>query len=64
MDRRNLEKHLRCYGCFLHHHGGNHDIWLNPRNLKQAPMPRHRKIKRGTARGICRILEIPKPPGL
>jgi hypothetical protein len=64
MNRRDLEKHLRSFGCLLHHHGGNHDIWLNPRNLRQAPVPRHRQIKRGTARGVCVILEIPKPPGL
>jgi hypothetical protein len=44
----------------LHHHGGKHDIWFNPVNLAQAPLPRHPKLKRGTARGICRILGIPR----
>ncbi|HEV3255327.1 MAG TPA: type II toxin-antitoxin system HicA family toxin [Gemmataceae bacterium] len=63
MNRRQLERHLRARGCLLHHHGGKHDIWLNPLNLAQAPVPRHRKIKRGTVRGICRILGIPRPPG-
>ena len=64
MSRRDLERHLRRCGCVLHHHGGNHDVWLNPHNLAQAPVPRHSRIKRGTARGICRILGIPHPPGI
>jgi len=48
----------------LHHHGREHDIWVNPANLAQAPVPRHTRIKRGTVRGICRILGIPRPPGM
>ncbi len=63
MNRRQLERHLREHGCFFHHHGGNHDIWVNPANLAQAPVPRHNWIKRGTVRGICRILGVPRPPG-
>ena len=51
------------YGCVLHHHGGNHDVWVNLSNLAQAPVPRHSRIKRGTVRGICRILGIPRPRG-
>ncbi|HUI69921.1 MAG TPA: hypothetical protein VL354_05335 [Spirochaetia bacterium] len=27
-------------------------------------MPRHATIKRGTVRGICRLLGIPTPPGV
>jgi hypothetical protein len=64
MKRLQLERHLREHGCVLHHHGGKHDVWLNPANLAQAPVPRHRWIKRGTVRGICRILGIPRPPGI
>lgn len=63
MNRRELERHLRALGCTLHHHGGKHDVWLNPSNLAQAPVPRHSTIKQGTVRGICRILGIPKPSG-
>jgi len=47
----------------LHHHGGKHDIWLNPRNLSQAPVPRHSELKKGTVKGICRILAIVAPRG-
>ena len=64
MNRRKLERHLRDQGCILHHHGRKHDVWVNPTSLAQAPVPRHNWVKRGTALGICRILGIPRPPGL
>jgi mRNA interferase HicA len=63
MNRRKLEKHLREQGCILHHHGAKHDVWVNPTNLAQTSVPRHNKIKRGTVRGICRILGLPRPSG-
>ena len=63
MNRRDFERHLRSHGCVLHHHGGKHDVWLNPANLAQSPVPRHSKIKHGTLRGICRILGISPPRG-
>jgi hypothetical protein len=64
MNRREFESHLRQHECELHHHGGRHDVWLNRANLAQAPVPRHRKLKKGTVRGICRILQIPIPPSV
>jgi hypothetical protein len=64
MNRRKLERHLRARGCILHHHGAKHDIWVNPTNLAQTSLPRHNKIKRGTVRGICRILGVPRPLGI
>jgi mRNA interferase HicA len=64
MKRLAFERHLREHGCVLHHHGAKHDIWLNLVNLAQAPVPRHDQIKRGTVRGICRILGVPRPPGV
>ena len=39
-------------------------MWVNPATDRQAPVPRHRWIKKGTVRGICRILEIELPTGL
>ena len=60
MQRRLLEKHLRDHGCRFDHHGGEHDVWTNPRTRTDATVPRHREIKRGTAIGICRQLGIPK----
>ncbi|MGH9411231.1 MAG: type II toxin-antitoxin system HicA family toxin [Vicinamibacterales bacterium] len=61
MKRREFERHLREHGCFLHHAGGSHDIWVNPANGAQAPVPRHGTLKRGTVRGICQRLGIPHP---
>ena len=64
MKRRKLEKHLRDHGCFLHDHGAKHDIWVNPANEAKASVPRHDVIKRGTVRGICQILGVPRPAGI
>jgi mRNA interferase HicA len=64
VSRIDLERHLRDQGCLLHHHGANHDIWLNPANMRKSPVPRHKDIKKGTVRGICRILDIPRPAGM
>jgi mRNA interferase HicA len=52
---------LRANGCALAREGGSHTIWKNPANGKVAPVPRHREIKEGTARAVCRQPEIPKP---
>jgi hypothetical protein len=35
VHRTDVERHLREQGCFLHHHGANHDVWLNPANMKE-----------------------------
>jgi mRNA interferase HicA len=56
-----LERHLRGQGCILFREGGAHSLWLNPTNRKITSVPRHREIKEGTVRGICRQLEIPRP---
>lgn len=61
MKLADLERHLRQHGCLFHREGGAHTIWLNPVTRKIASVPRHREIKEGTVRVICRQLEIPKP---
>jgi mRNA interferase HicA len=61
MKLRDLERHLRGQGCTFFREGGAHTVWLNPLNRKIASVPRHREIKEGTARGICKQLEIQKP---
>ena len=62
MSRHTLEKHLRKHGCQFSHHGQRHDFWFNPANLAIAPVPRHKQIKRGTVRSICRVLKFSLPP--
>ena len=64
MNRRALEQHLRQHGCIFNHHGKKHDFWFNPMTLAIAPVPRHKVIKRGTVRSLCRILSIPLPAEL
>ena len=61
MKLADLERHLRGHGCEFHREAGAHSIWLNPANRKIASVPRHREIKEGTVRAICRQLEIPRP---
>jgi len=61
MKLRDLERHLRRQGCVFFREGGAHTVWLNPSNRKITSVPRHREIKEGTARGICKQLEIPRP---
>jgi hypothetical protein len=64
VDRRKLEQHLREHGCEFHHHGGKHDVWWNPANEQMTSVPRHRTVKKSTARAICRQLDVPRPDGL
>ena len=61
MKLRDLERHLRGQGCVFYREGGGHTVWLNAANRKITSVPRHREIKEGTVRGICRQLEIQCP---
>jgi hypothetical protein len=64
MNRREFEAHLRAHDCEFLRHGSRHDIWINRVNGRHAPVPRHRIIKKGMVRTICRQLDVPIPPGL
>ena len=61
MKLADVERHLHQQGCVLLREGGAHTIWLNPQRRKIASVPRHREIKEGTIRAICKQLEIPRP---
>jgi predicted RNA binding protein YcfA (HicA-like mRNA interferase family) len=56
-----LEKHLRRNGCAFWREGGSHSVWHHPARRKIASVPRHREIKEGTVRAICKQLEIEQP---
>jgi hypothetical protein len=43
--------------------GAKHEMWENPTTAQRSVVPRHREIKTPTARGICRQLSVPVPPG-
>jgi mRNA interferase HicA len=56
LKRIDLPKKLREMGCVFQRHGGNHDWYINPTNGKAQPIPRHREIKEGLAKGIIKRL--------
>lgn len=64
MKRRELERHLRGYGCRFYEHGAKHDGWINPLTGAKTTIPRHANINRFTAKTICRILSVPLPSSL
>jgi len=41
MKRSALVKHLEKNGCHLLREGGNHAIYINPKNQKQTAVGRH-----------------------
>jgi hypothetical protein len=61
VKRRDLEQHLRQHGCRLGRHGRGHDIWENVRIGSDSSVPRHREVKPGLVRKICKDLQIPAP---
>ncbi|NQV02218.1 MAG: type II toxin-antitoxin system HicA family toxin [Bacteroidia bacterium] len=58
MKRYNLIRHLRKNGCHLLREGAKHCLYVNPANNKISTVPRHREIKKFTAKQICRDLDI------
>ena len=45
MKRRDFIRELTQAGCYLKRHGKKHDIYVNPKNRRKAPVPRHSEIK-------------------
>jgi mRNA interferase HicA len=58
MKRGDFIRQLVDAGCYLKRHGKEHDIYANPRNGRQAPVPRHSEIKDSLVRLIRRQLGI------
>ncbi|MGH7902053.1 MAG: type II toxin-antitoxin system HicA family toxin [Thermodesulfobacteriota bacterium] len=52
MKRREFVRELFKAGCFLKRHGASHDIYINPKTGKKAPMPRHNEIKES----LCELI--------
>jgi mRNA interferase HicA len=52
MKRTVLVRILMNKGCKLVRHGKKHDIFLNPKTNRKAPVPRHTEI----ADSLCRII--------
>jgi predicted RNA binding protein YcfA (HicA-like mRNA interferase family) len=64
VKKRDLERHLTEHGCTLARQASNHEVWQNSATGQRSTVPRHREIKPPTARGICRQLAVPAPPGV
>jgi mRNA interferase HicA len=52
MKRGNFIRELVKAGCYLKRHGKKHDIYANPQNGKQVPVPRHAEIKES----LCQLI--------
>jgi hypothetical protein len=52
VKRQAFLRELEQAGCELVRHGRRHDVFRNPANGRQAPVPRHREIA-GT---LCKII--------
>jgi len=58
MKREQFIKELTRLGCVLKRHGGRHDIYLNTRNGRLAPVPRHSEIKETLCKTIRKQLGL------
>ena len=58
MKRREFVAELHRAGCVLARHGSRHDVFRNPANGRQAPVPRHREISDSLCAVIRRQLGI------
>ncbi|CAN5899391.1 hypothetical protein BH24DEI2_BH24DEI2_01890 [soil metagenome] len=53
MKRRDFIRELVNAGCYLQRHGKKHDLYVNPRDGKKSPVPRHTELKE-TLREVIR----------
>ncbi len=44
MKRSEFIRWLQQHHCVLHRNGGRHDIFMNQKNGKKQPVPRHNEI--------------------
>ncbi len=58
MKRKQFIKYLNKHGCQLLRHGSNHDIFVNIKNGRKQPVPRHNEIDNDLIKHICKYLEI------
>jgi len=63
MKRKALLTHLAAHGCRQEREGSRHSIWINPATGEIQAIPRHKEIKKFTARSICRRLGVSHPKG-
>ena len=61
MKRQDFIREMEQAGCEFVRHGKRHDVYRNPANGQQAPVPRHREI----ADSLCAVIrkQLGLPPG-
>jgi predicted RNA binding protein YcfA (HicA-like mRNA interferase family) len=52
VKRKEFIRELVKAGCYIKRHGTNHDIYMNPRTGRKAPIPRHAEIKES----LCELI--------
>ncbi|MBI4675308.1 MAG: type II toxin-antitoxin system HicA family toxin [Chloroflexi bacterium] len=58
MKRQEFIRELEKSGCYLKRRGKRHDIYVNPKNGKKVPVPRHTEIKNTLCEVIRKQLEL------
>jgi hypothetical protein len=58
VNRREFIREIVRKGCVLERHGRKHDLYLNPRTGRKAPVPRHNELKDTLCEGIRKQLGI------
>ncbi|MFO0925755.1 MAG: type II toxin-antitoxin system HicA family toxin [Gemmataceae bacterium] len=58
MKHQALIKELEQAGCVFVRHGRRHDLYRNPANGQQAPVPRHREVAETLVAEIRKQLAI------
>ena len=60
MKTNEMLRYLKKKGCYIERHGGNHDIWKNPKTQGEAQVPRHpsKEIGTGMAHDILKKLGL------
>ena len=56
MKRKEFIRELVKAGCYIKRHGANHDIYMNRRTGRKAPIPRHAEIR---VKNALRDLAVP-----
>jgi predicted RNA binding protein YcfA (HicA-like mRNA interferase family) len=58
MKRGKILKYLHEQGCILIREGGNHSIFINPKNERTSTVPRHQNVHDFLVEKICKDLGI------
>jgi predicted RNA binding protein YcfA (HicA-like mRNA interferase family) len=53
-----LVRLLTKHGCHIERDCGKHTVWINPKTDEMTTVPRHKEIKKHTARAICKSLSV------